>query len=60
MLNLNFTPFPRIETERTILREMKHEDVNEYHIIRSDEEMNKYINNPRPQTLDEKIGRAHV
>lgn len=55
MIHLNFTPFPRLVTARTILREMKHEDVTEYHFIRADEEMNKYIGNAIPQSPEETI-----
>lgn len=53
MIHLNFNPFPVITCNRVILREMSMDDTDEYFIIRADEEMNKYINNLRPQTREE-------
>lgn len=47
MIHLNFNPFPILTTERLVLREMSMDDTDTYFIIRADEEMNKYIANPR-------------
>jgi [ribosomal protein S5]-alanine N-acetyltransferase len=46
MLELNFTPFPVLETERLLLREVKLDDVDEMYRMRTDPEMMRYI--PRP------------
>lgn len=53
MIHLNFNPFPVLTTERLVLREMSMDDTEPYFIIRADEEMNKYIPNPRPKNLEE-------
>ncbi len=53
MIHLNFHPFPVLTTERLVLREMSLDDTDTYFIIRADEEMNKYIANPRPKTREE-------
>lgn len=54
MLQLNFTPFPVLETENLILRQINIEDDNEVFKIRSNPETMKFI--PRP--LAETIGDA--
>jgi ribosomal-protein-alanine N-acetyltransferase len=46
MLELNFNPFPIIETERLILRQCTHEDTSDFYVLRSDKNVMKYI--PRP------------
>ncbi|MBL7684138.1 MAG: GNAT family N-acetyltransferase [Flavipsychrobacter sp.] len=53
MIHLNFNPFPVLTTERLVLREMSMDDTEPYFIIRADEEMNKYIPNPRPKNHEE-------
>lgn len=53
MIHLNFNPFPVITCDRVVLREMSMDDTEPYFIIRADEEMNKYINNPRPKTRED-------
>lgn len=53
MLNLNFTPFPVIETERLILREIVDEDLPEIFYQRSDPEMMKYVDRTPAQSLDD-------
>ena len=50
MNNLNFTPFPNLTTERLKLRRLKLEDDKEIHFLRSDEEVNKYIDRPKTIT----------
>ena len=53
MLNLNFNPFPVIETERLILREVMDEDINEIFVLRSDPRVIKYIDRAPAGSLQE-------
>lgn len=46
MLQLNFNPFPILETERLILRQCNQEDTSDFFVLRSDKNVMKYI--PRP------------
>ncbi|KIO74770.1 alanine acetyltransferase [Pedobacter lusitanus] len=46
MLKINFDPFPVLESERLVLREVVPADVEEVFAMRSDAEIMKYI--PRP------------
>jgi ribosomal-protein-alanine N-acetyltransferase len=58
MLDINFTPFPNLETERLYLRRVTKEDVNEIFKLRSDKETMKYI--PRPLVKTEEDALAHI
>jgi len=58
MLEINFTPFPNLETERLYLRRVEKEDVNEIFDLRSDKETMKYI--PRPLVKTEEEALAHI
>jgi [ribosomal protein S5]-alanine N-acetyltransferase len=53
MIKLNFSPFPILETERLILRQMQITDVPKFFTIRSDAEAMKYLDKPLAKTLDE-------
>jgi ribosomal-protein-alanine N-acetyltransferase len=53
MLNLNFIPFPVIETERLVLRELEEEDVDEIFILRSDPRIMKYLDRAPAISADE-------
>lgn len=53
MLQLNFTPFPELETERLILRRLKLEDVAEIFFLRSDESVLKFIGKEPAKTIRE-------
>lgn len=57
-LKLDFLPFPTLETERLILREVTHADVKEVFYFRSDKEIMKYI--PRPLAQTEKDALDHI
>lgn len=46
MLQISFTPFPILSTERLVLRQMNKDDENEFFTFRSDKEIMKFI--PRP------------
>jgi ribosomal-protein-alanine N-acetyltransferase len=56
MLNMNFTPFPTLSTERLTLRQVDMNDAQEVFALRSDEEVNKYIDRNRAQTIDDAKG----
>jgi ribosomal-protein-alanine N-acetyltransferase len=49
----SFTPFPVLTTERLVLRRVTMNDDQEIFFQRSDEGMNKYVNNPLAQTIDD-------
>ena len=55
-LNLNFDPFPTLETERLSLRRLELSDAKDYHEIRSDKKVMQYIARPLAQTIDDSIG----
>ena len=50
MLHLNFTPFPVIKTQRLILRKLTIKDAEEIMLLRSDEQVNKFLD--RPKSVD--------
>ena len=43
MLRLNFKPFPELETQRLLLRKIKHKDAPELFFLRSDEAVLRYL-----------------
>ena len=53
MINIDFSTFPNLETERLKLRRADLKDVNELYALRSDTEIMKYIPRPVATTLDE-------
>jgi ribosomal-protein-alanine N-acetyltransferase len=53
MLELNFSPFPILTTERLTLRNLNQEDAERILQLRSDESVNKYLDRPKARTLDE-------
>lgn len=53
MLNIDFSTFPELETERLKLRRADLSDINELFALRSDAEIMKYIPRPIATTLDE-------
>jgi len=53
MLELNFTPFPELETERLVLRRMTLPDVNDIFFLRSDEMVLQFIGKEPAKTLQE-------
>ncbi|MCI4444189.1 MAG: GNAT family N-acetyltransferase [Lentimicrobium sp.] len=55
MLNINFTPFPNLETERLQLRRIVNDDANEIFALRSDTETMKYIPRPLLQTKEDAL-----
>ena len=55
MLNPNFTPFPELTTERLLLRQINVKDANEVFLLRSHEQVMKYIDRPKAKNIDEAI-----
>ena len=51
MLQVNFSPFPQLTTERLILRRVTKADVQEVFFLRSDKRVMKYIDKPLAQSL---------
>lgn len=56
MLNINFTPFPNLETERLYLRRIVKEDVNEVFALRSNKETMKYVLRPLAKSKEDALG----
>lgn len=48
-----FTPFPEIRTDRLILRKLKIDDANAIFVLRTDKEVNQFLNRQIPKTIDE-------
>ncbi len=55
MLAVQFHPFPILTTERLLLREITEKDVHEIFRLRSNENVMRYIDRPRPQTTDDAL-----
>jgi ribosomal-protein-alanine N-acetyltransferase len=55
MLSLNFNPFPTLETNRLILRQITIDDAPELFFMRTDDRVMKYIERPRPKNIDDTI-----
>jgi ribosomal-protein-alanine N-acetyltransferase len=53
MLNINFTPFPVIHTERLVLREITEDDLPEIFYQRSDSQMMKYVDRVPARSLED-------
>jgi len=53
MLNRTFTPFPILTTERLTLRQLVINDEQEIFILRSDSEINKYLDRQISNTIDD-------
>lgn len=64
MLKLNLRPFPQLSTERLTLRELRMNDDNEIFLLRSNDEVNKFLGRPKISSLQEsrqfidKIGKG--
>jgi [ribosomal protein S5]-alanine N-acetyltransferase len=55
MLEINFAPFPTLETERLQLRRLDIGDVNEIFALRSDPEVMKYVPRPLAKTPEDAL-----
>lgn len=60
MLSPNFTPFPTIETDRLLLRQMTLADAPALHRLRSSKAVMQYINRPLTQTVEEAEGWVKI
>jgi ribosomal-protein-alanine N-acetyltransferase len=55
-MNIRFSPFPILQTERLILRKLSLDDAEEIFFLRSDEEVNRYLDRTRAVDLDDALG----
>lgn len=53
MLHRTFTPFPILTTERLTLRQLSIKDEQEIFILRSDSNINKYLDRQTANTIDD-------
>jgi len=53
MLQLSFAPFPILNTQRLVLRKPMVGDVPETFYMRTNEQVNKYVDRPRPGSFKE-------
>jgi [ribosomal protein S5]-alanine N-acetyltransferase len=53
MLNSTFTPFPVLQTERLTLRQLEMNDDQEIFALRSDSEINKYLDRQASETIED-------
>ena len=53
MIDVSFTPFPFLTTENYSLRNLMPADEQEIFALRSSDEINKYLDRPKANTLDE-------
>jgi ribosomal-protein-alanine N-acetyltransferase len=55
MLELNFSPFPEIKTERLLLRRLTDTDAAEIQFLRSDDRVMKYIDREKTKSQEEAL-----
>ena len=55
MLELNFSPFPEIKTEKLLLRRMTDADAPEIQFLRSEDRVMKYIDREKTKSLEEAV-----
>lgn len=55
MSNINFTPFPNLTTERLTLRQLSINDQQDIFALRSDPEINKYLERQPSKTIEDVI-----
>ena len=53
MLQLNFDPFPILKSERLLLRKITMEDAEDFFVLRSDVNAMKYIDRPKPGSIQD-------
>ena len=53
MLELNFTPFPEIKTERLLLRKLSSSDANEIFFLRSNEDVLRFLGKEPAKSVSE-------
>lgn len=52
---INLSPFPTLQTEKLILRKLSLDDTKEIFSLRSDDEVNKYLDRPKANDADDVI-----
>ena len=60
MLQVNFYPFPKLETKRLILREISANDSKEMFALRSNEINMQYIDRPRAKTETDALNYINI
>jgi ribosomal-protein-alanine N-acetyltransferase len=55
MTNRNFTPFPILTTERLTLRQLSTDDRQSIFALRSDKEINKYLNRQVARSIEDAV-----
>lgn len=58
MININFEPFPNLETNRLLLRRLENSDVKEVFALRSNPSTMKFI--PRPLVKNDEEALEHI
>lgn len=53
MLEIRFTPFPNLTTDRLYLRQVNTKDENDIFLLRSDEEVSKFLDRPIATAIEE-------
>lgn len=53
MLELNFSPFPELKTQRLLLRKLEITDANEIFFLRSNENVLRYLGKEPAKTISE-------
>ena len=59
MLQVNFDPFPVLETERLVLRAITENDIDAMFYLRTNDELMRYIARPRPTNAEEVLPLLH-
>jgi [ribosomal protein S5]-alanine N-acetyltransferase len=54
-MNIQFSPFPVLSTERLSLRKLSLDDAEEIFALRSNDGVNKYLDRPKANSIDEAI-----
>jgi len=54
-IKYNFTPFPELKTERLLLRQLTEADSQDIFFLRTDKGVNRYIERPRPENINDAI-----
>lgn len=55
MLQLNFNPFPVLETERLVLRQLRDSDAPDLFVLRSNPQLMRFIPRPIAKTIDDAL-----
>ena len=53
MIEINLTPFPKLVTDRLVLRELRMEDAEEIYLLRSDESVNALIDRATATSIED-------